>query len=602
MKFSEQKTKPTKKIESSMSDKPARTVIKVLLVEDNPGDARLIRQMLAEASATVFDLNHVQELQDAFKCLKEDEYDVVMVDLSLPDVRGTKTVDEIQSEFPKVPIVVLSGLSDEALAVKAVEGGAQDYVVKGQGDGNLVSRSLRYAIERKRVEEHLAFLAHYDHLTGLANRALFRDRLNQSLARADRNNTQVALMFLDLDNFKAINDTLGHDAGDLLLQGVSERIRRCVRKTDTVARLGGDEFTVILEGITSMQDPAMVAQKILDSLLMPFNLSGHEVFITTSIGITIYPSDSETIKDLLKFADRAMYRAKEQGCNHYQFYAAEMNIRATERLTFRSSLHYALDREELLLHYQPQINLSSGEIIGVEALLRWDLPQYGLLYPERFISLAEETELIAPIGEWVLRTACKQSRRWINQDLSPFRISVNISSRQFRRRELAGKVEKILKETEMDPERLELELTEGTLMENTEASSDTLELLKNMGVRISIDDFGTGYSSLGYLQRFPIDTVKIARTFVKDITSNPDDAAISRAIIALAQSLRLEVIAEGIETTEQLELLRDQGCEIAQGYLLSRPIPADAIPSLVSNGNRLTQYSGLLKHGLKKTA
>jgi diguanylate cyclase (GGDEF)-like protein len=602
MTFSEEKTKPTSNIQDTMADNSARTVIKVLLVEDNPGDARLIRQMLAEASATVFDLNHVEELRDAFKCLKEEDYDVVMVDLSLPNVRGTKTVDEIQSEFPKVPIVVLSGLSDEALAVKAVEGGAQDYVVKGQGDGNLVSRSLRYAIERKRVEEHLAFLAHYDHLTGLANRALFRDRLNQSLARADRNKNQVALMFLDLDNFKAVNDTLGHDAGDLLLQGVSERIRRCVRKTDTVARLGGDEFTVILEGITSMQQPAMVAQKILDSLLMPFNLSGHEVFITTSIGITIYPSDSETIKDLLKYADRAMYRAKEQGCNHYQFYAAEMNIRATERLTFRSSLHYALDREELLLHYQPQINLISGEVVGVEALLRWDLPQYGLLYPERFITLAEETELIAPIGEWVLRTACKQSRQWINEDLSPFRISVNISSRQFRRRELAGKVEKILKETDMDPQRLELELTEGTLMENTEASSDTLELLKNMGVRISIDDFGTGYSSLGYLQRFPIDTLKIARTFVKDITTNPDDAAIARAIIALAQSLRLEVIAEGIETTEQLELLRTQGCEIAQGFLLSRPLPADSIPALVSNGNKLTQYSGLLKHGFKKTA
>jgi diguanylate cyclase (GGDEF)-like protein len=585
-----------------MADNPGRTVIKVLLVEDNPGDARLIRQMLAEASATVFDLNHVEELRDAYKCLKEDDYDVVMVDLSLPNMRGTKTVDEIQSEFPKVPIVVLSGLSDEALAVKAVEGGAQDYVVKGQGDGNLVSRSLRYAIERKRVEEHLAFLAHYDHLTGLANRALFRDRLNQSLARADRNKNQVALMFLDLDNFKAVNDTLGHDAGDLLLQGVSERLRRCVRKTDTVARLGGDEFTVILEGITSMQQPAMVAQKILDSLLMPFNLSGHEVFITTSIGITIYPSDSETIKDLLKYADRAMYRAKEHGCNHYQFYAAEMNIRATERLTFRSSLHYALDREELLLHYQPQINLNSGEVVGVEALLRWDLPQYGLLYPERFITLAEETELIAPIGEWVLRTACKQSRQWINEDLSPFRISVNISSRQFRRRELAGKVERILRETDMDPQRLELELTEGTLMENTEASSDTLELLKNMGVRISIDDFGTGYSSLGYLQRFPIDTLKIARTFVKDITTNPDDAAIARAIIALAQSLRLEVIAEGIETTEQLELLRTQGCEIAQGFLLSRPLPADSIPALVSNGNKLTQYSGLLKHGFKQTA
>lgn len=556
--------------------------IKVLLIEDNPGDARLVEEKLREATNGNFRLYHVQRLEEALQHLKENSFDVVLLDLTLPDAQGVGTVTKVSSEYPSLPIVVLSGLSDETLAVQAVQVGAQDYLVKGQGNGALLTRSLRYAIERKQAEERLAYLAQYDHLTGLANRSLFKDRLNQALARSDRNQDLVALMFLDLDNFKVINDTLGHDAGDTVLQAVADRLNKCVRKTDTVARLGGDEFTIILEGLKKSEAPITVAQKIINSLAPPFHIGDREVFITTSIGITLYPLDANNSKDLLKFADRSMYRAKEKGCNNYEFYAAEMNVRATERLTFRSSLYHALDRDEFVLHYQPLVNLRSGKIIGLEALLRWNLDNYGLLYPDRFLDLAEETELIVPIGEWVIRHACLQTKDWISEGLPPVRISVNLSARQFRQTGLVDLIKRVLYEANLAPSQLELELTEGTLMEHTESSSTTLMRLKDMGVRISIDDFGTGYSSLSYLRKFPIDTLKIDQTFVQDLTSNPDDAAISKAIIAMAHSLRLDVIAEGVETLEQLAILYAQGCDAAQGYYLGRPTTDGEIPAMLA--------------------
>lgn len=558
--------------------------INVLLVEDNPGDAKLVKEELDEASPGDFSLHHVERLEDAVRKLKENSFDVVLIDLSLSDAQGMGTVARVSSEFPNTPIVVLSGLYDEKLAVQAVQVGAQDYLVKGQGDGNLLTRSLRYAIERKQVEERLAYLAQYDHLTGLANRTLFKDRLSQALARAERNQQLIALLFLDLDNFKVINDTLGHDAGDIVLKAVAERLRKCVRRSDTVARFGGDEFTIILEGLTSNDSPVTVAQKIINCLAPPFHVGDREVFITTSIGITLYPLDADNPRDLLKFADRSMYQAKKQGCNNYQFYAAEMNVRATERLTFRSNLHHALDRKEFLIHYQPLMNLRSGKIIGLEALLRWRLPNYGLLYPARFLDLAEETELIVPIGEWVLKTACSQTRSWFDQGLPQVRISVNLSARQFRQNNLVDVIERTLREVDLAPEHLELELTEGTLMEHTESSSTTLMRLKDMGVRISIDDFGTGYSSLSYLRKFPIDTLKIDQTFIQDLTNNPEDAAISHAIIAMAHSLRLDVIAEGVETLEQLAILYAQGCDAAQGYYLGKPTYQTKVPEILASG------------------
>jgi len=578
--------------------------IKVLLVEEKPDEAGIIRGLLDDAYLKGFSFHHENSFQRAIDRLRKDSYDIVLLDLSLPDAQGVESIRVVNLEFPNLPIVALSNVSDEGVVVQAIKAGAQDCLVKGQGDSNLLTRSLRYAIERKQAEERLAYLAQYDHLTGLANRTLFRDRLSQALARADRYNEQVALMFLDLDNFKVVNDTLGHDAGDIILQAVAERLKKCVRATDTVARLGGDEFIIILDGLPKSDVPVIVAQKIINVLAPPFHVNDREVFITTSIGISLYPMDAKNAKDLLKFADRSMYRAKEKGCSNYQFYAAEMNLRATERLTFRSGLYHALDRDELVLHYQPIVNLRSGKIVGLEALLRWNLPNYGLLYPQRFIDLAEETELIIPIGEWVMRKACKHTQQWLDAKPRPFRISVNLSARQFRQGDLFDVIKRILLDSGLSPGRLELELTEGTLMEQTETSSSTLMRLKDLGVRISIDDFGTGYSSLSYLRKFPIDTLKIAQTFVKDLTNNPNDAAISKAIIAMAHSLRLEVIAEGVETMNQLSILYAQGCDAAQGFYLGKPIDEAEVPALLAKGTLMESSEppeDVTQPGLKRT-
>ena len=558
--------------------------IHVLLVEDNPGDARLVFELVGEVDPAGFEINHVSRLSEAMSFLESGEQDIVLLDLSLPDAHGLRTVKEILSHFPALPIVVLSGMDDEDIAVQAVQAGAQDYLVKGMGDGNLLIRSLRYSIERKQTEERLSYLAQFDHLTGLANRTLFNERLAQAITWADRNDHLVALLFLDLDHFKAINDTLGHNAGDRLLISVADRLKGCVRKTDMVSRFGGDEFTIILEGLSSAKDAASVAHKILETLLPPFDLDGHEVYVTASLGISIYPLDGGTTVEMLRYADTAMYRAKEEGRNTYQYFTADMNKRAFEMLAFRNSLHKALDNEEFVLHYQPLVDLRSLRIIGTEALIRWNHPQYGLVYPGRFISLAEETELIIPIGEWVLRTACARCKQWNDQGHGPMGISINLSARQFRQRELPHVVDSILAETGLEPQLLSLELTEGSLMEDTHVASGMLFMLKEMGVRISIDDFGTGYSSLSYLKRFPIQTLKIAQTFVVDITKDSDSAAIAAAIIALSHSLHLDVIAEGVETREQLLFLQEQGCDIVQGNFISFPIPADDLESLLEEG------------------
>ena len=426
----------------------------------------------------------------------------------------------------------------------------------------------------ERTQANLYRLAHHDALTGLPNRLLFIDRLGQAMAQANRNERLVAVMLLDLDRFKAINDTLGHTMGDLLLRNVAEFLVSCVREDDTVARLGGDEFTIMLPEIQHIQDAATVAQKILDAFTRPFFLDGHELFIGTSIGIALYPFN-EDLSLLLRNADIAMYEVKQQGGNNYQFYTAEMNTASLQRLSLEGALRRALERGEFVLHYQPQIDLTRGEIVGVEALVRWQHPERGLLGPMEFIPLAEENGLIVPIGEWVLRTACAQARAWQEAGLRPIRVAVNLSVRQFYQKNLVETVARILEQTGLDSRYLELEITESCLMQNTQTTVALLAELNRLGMRISIDDFGTGYSSLSYLKRFPVDTLKIDRSFVCDIGTDPDDDAIVKAIIALAQSLELRVVAEGVETPEQLHFLRTHGCNEIQGYLISRPLPAD---------------------------
>ena len=443
--------------------------------------------------------------------------------------------------------------------------------------------------ERKQAEAQIYNLAYFDSLTGLPNRLLFKEHLAHALAHAFRTKGVAAILFLDLDRFKYINDTLGHSIGDKLLQGVAERLLVCVRRSDivgrdeggelnsSVARLGGDEFTVLLSDITNVQDAAKVSQRIISAVSQPFNLDNHEVIVTTSIGISLFPNDGNDIVTLIKNADTAMYHAKDLGRNNFQFYTQSMNASTLERLALENHLRKALERGEFLLYYQPQFDILTEEIIGVEALVRWKHRELGMVSPADFIPLAEETGLIIQIDEWVMHTACEQIRRWQGDGLPDITISVNLSGQHFIRENLLETVAGTLKETGLDPRFLELELTESVLMKNAKETVSTLRALKEMGLHISIDDFGTGYSSLSYLKRFPLDTLKIDRSFVQEITTDSDSAAITKAIIAMAHSLKLKVLAEGVETEEQLAFLRDHGCNALQGFLFSKPLPYDEL-------------------------
>jgi diguanylate cyclase (GGDEF)-like protein len=566
--------------------KPSRN-IKLLLVEDNRADARLVQEMLTEvAEPGRIYLSKAESLKEAVEVLYRHDFDVLLVDLGLPDSQGLDTLYHLQSAKPTLPMVVLSGYNDEELALEAVQNGAQDYLVKGQGDGNLLTRALYYAIERKRSEERLTYLAQYDPLTDLPNRTLFRERLTQALQLASRRQELAALLFLDLDHFKDINDTLGHDAGDSLLVSVAERLKHCIRAEDTVARLGGDEFTIILGRIKYVEEAGTVAQKVIDVMSRPFLLNNSEVFVTTSLGIATYPVCGTNPETLVKNADTALYSAKAQGRSNYQFYVAEMNTAVSERMMMINDLRHAVERQEFVLYYQPKLCATRNEVIGMEALLRWNHPDTGIIGPTRFIPMLEETGLIIPVGKWVLRTACEQNQSWIRAGLSPLPISVNISARQFQQKRLVGTVADILDQTGLHPRYLELEITESALLENADNARDTLEELHELGVQLAIDDFGIGYSSLHYLKKFPINTLKMDRTFVKGIIADADDAAIVEAIIGLGHSLRLKVVAEGVETEKQLAYLRDRGCDEVQGFYFSCPIPSDNCAQwLLNNGD-----------------
>ncbi|HZJ47606.1 MAG TPA: EAL domain-containing protein, partial [Acidimicrobiia bacterium] len=436
--------------------------------------------------------------------------------------------------------------------------------------------------EREVDQQRLNYLARYDSLTGLINRTLFTDRLEGAVARARRDGSVVALLFLDLDGFKEVNDRLGHPVGDALLRQAAERLVACVRESDTVARLGGDEFTVILEGGHRVEDAGQVATKILRSLAVPYRVGNEEIVITSSMGIASYPLDGETTEDLLKGADIAMYSAKDAGRNTYQFFTSALRERTTQRLTLLDDLRKALDTEEgLFLHYQPKVDHERRLVIGVEALIRWNHPEFGNVPPEKFIRLAEETDLIVTLGQWVLDTACIQMRAWLDAGLPPMRMSVNLASRQFRAGNLVETVVASLAAARLNPRFLDVELTEGTLLSDLEETRRALERLRDLGVTVSIDDFGTGYSSLGYLTQLPIDTLKIDRSFIADGLKNRDGIAVSSAIIGLAKTLRLDVIAEGVDKEEQLRFLAQLGCTRIQGFLISRPIPGEEIPGFV---------------------
>jgi len=437
--------------------------------------------------------------------------------------------------------------------------------------------------ERKENEQRLAYMAHYDNLTGLPNRTLFYERVSQAIVRAEQSNCLVSVLFLDLDGFKHINDTWGHAIGDLLLKEVASRMKKCVEKQDTIARLGGDEFTAVLEQRRSVREVAQVAQKMLNVMAPLFHLNGHETFMTTSIGISLYPNDSRDIESLLKNADVAMYRAKENGKNDYQFFTEQVDMDEHEHLTIEVELRHALERNEFVLYYQPQLDLKTDKIIGAEVLLRWQHPKIGVVSPEFFVPLAEETGIITSVGKWVLRQACLQHKRWLEKTQFSIRMAVNLSSRQFKQHDFTDDVAKILRDTNMNPTFLELELNESMLMEDAKNATKILKNMKEMGMLLAIDDFGMGYSSLNYLKRFPIDKLKIDKTFVGNIQGGSDDMMITKAIIKLAQNLDLKVIAEGVETESQLEFLKSLNCDEVQGYLIGRPLPSEEFDKFIGN-------------------
>ncbi|MFQ5639286.1 MAG: EAL domain-containing protein [bacterium] len=674
--------------------------INILFIEDDRVDVDLIQRIIVEERVP-FNLKTADRLSTGLEYITKDKYDLVLLDLGLPDSQGLNTMKQFIRQAPNVPVLVLTGSDDETMGLKAVQMGAQDYLVKGKISSKSLMRCIQYAISRhrlladleqkaselqkseihcrkiieenadaivivgkdgnvrfvnpaseglfgrkakeivgekfgfpvaadkkaeidvirkdgavvtaemrvvetewgsepaflatlrdvtahkqmidelekaRRLERHLAY---HDALTNLPNRKLLYDRLGQALARAKRYGHKVAVLFLDLDRFKPINDSLGHNIGDRVLKAVAQRLRNCTRESDTVARLGGDEFTVILDHIIQTQDAVKVAQKILRELSEPFVIDGKEVLLTTSIGISLYPNDGAAMDSLVSRADIAMYRAKNQGGNRYEFYNASMDAAAFELLEQEESLRQAIEKNELVLHYQPQVDLSSYQIIGVEALVRWQHPEIGLLAPSKFIALAEETGLIVPLGEWVMRTACVQNKTWQEAGLPPLRVSINLSPRQFRVMRLKETVQKILEETGLRPDRLVLEITESNAMQNVDYSISTLKMLKEMGVQIAIDDFGTGYASLSYLKRFPFDILKIDRSFVKGLHTDHDDLAIVSAIVAMAHSLKLKVLAEGVEDEEQLVHLRSLKCDEFQGFYFSRPVPAESFTELL---------------------
>jgi diguanylate cyclase (GGDEF)-like protein/PAS domain S-box-containing protein len=715
----------------------------VLLVEDNLGDARLLREMLNEDRSLGIKLNHVGRLSEAEGHLSLHPVDIILLDLGLPDAQGLEAVRRAHAAAPHVPLVVLTGMDDEALGAQALQEGAEDYLIKGQVETRGLLRALRYAIERKVMEaavfaekeraevtlksigeavicvdlagnitflnvvaenttgwtqqeaagrpivevlrileapryeiipyrmneaaeddrsgylppsctlirrdglnvpiedcaspihdrqgqlagvvvvfrdvsaaramaRQMVYSAEHDFLTGLPNRILLSDRISQAIALAQRHKKKVAVLFLDLDGFKHINDSLGHPIGDKLLQSIAQRLVNCVRGSDTVSRQGGDEFVVLLSEVEEAEDAsvavkrivravvgthsidqhdlqvhaAIAAQRMLHTVAAPHSIDRHDLYVTTRIGVSVYPDDGLDAETLIKNADIAMYQAKENGRQTYRFFKPEMNVRAVQRQSIEEDLRRALERHEFALHYQPKIDLTSNAISGVEALIRWTNPTRGAVAPADFIPVAEDCGLILPIGSWVLREACEQARVWLDAGLSVPKMAVNVSAIEFRAENFLENLFAILGETGLSPRALEVEVTESVLMRHAESAASTLRSLRERGVQVAIDDFGTGYSSLSYLRNFPVDTLKIDQSFVRQISAAGEDTAIVTAVISMARSLRLKVVAEGVETLEELAFLRENRCDEAQGYYFSRPIAAEQFAELLRTGIR----------------
>jgi diguanylate cyclase (GGDEF)-like protein len=557
----------------------------VLLVEDNRGDARLVEEMLGEASSSShagFEVSHVERLADARRVLMESGAGCVLLDLSLPDASRLEALMQLRAAAPEVPIVILSGLQDELLAVKAVQEGAQDYLIKGRVDSSLLSRSINYAIERKRSEMDLAHKAMHDVLTGLPNRTLLLDRLSHALTRAKRHGSFVGVLFLDLDGFKPINDRLGHEVGDKVLLTLGHRFRKVLRTSDTAARIGGDEFVILCEDLKKERDVIRVAERVLTATDVPFALGQEKLFVTASVGIVVANGTRDDPEALIRDADAAMYMAKQRGTS-YELFDEEMRSRVGKRVDMEIALRRAVDRDELRLAYQPQIDLRTGEIFGVEAELRWDHPERGLLEPAEFIWLADEGGLGTKLGAWALKEVCRQSQRWREEsrDGSAPPVALRLSARQHGDSHLVDLVEDALQSTGTDPAGLCLGVAESVLSKDFDTALMTMKSLKAAGVTLAIEDFGAGQFSLSGLKRLPVDLLKIDRSLVSGLGENPEDEAIVEAVVNLARQLGLTTLAVGVESAEQLGYLRSSGCDVGQGDYFGRARPGEAITELL---------------------
>ena len=548
---------------------------RIAFIEDDEDDFLLTQDLLVEIYGTTFQLEWIKTWSRALEVVREHNHDVYLVDYRLGEGNGLDLIREAVEQGCNAPIILLTGENSREVDIEAMKAGASDYLVKGEITARLLDRAIRYSIEQHRSESRLTELAQYDQLTGLANRNLFKDFLTGSLARASRRHEMVAVMLIDLDRFKMINDTYGHETGDQLLKVVAERLKDSVRARDLVARLGGDEFTVVLEGI---HDPTIVSHfgdRILEIIKQPVCIGSNEVYTTVSIGIAIYPTDVRNFDDLIKSADAAMYRAKESGADNYQFYTVDLHVKAKQRQEIEKGLRKAIEGNELVLEYQPQFGLPDGKVMGFEALLRWQHPSWGRVNPEQFISIAEETGLIVAIGEVVMRQAFSQARKFWDMGLRDFRMAVNLSARQFQELDLSDSVRSILEECEVSPDLIEFEITESSILKDSERVGSVLQEFHDLGLLVALDDFGTGFSSLNHLKNFPGATIKIDQTFVQNVLLNPSDAAIVKAVIEMAHNLGLRVIAEGIETEGQLEFLLEERCDAVQGFFLFRPAASE---------------------------
>ena len=553
------------------------TAIRALLVDDDEDDYVLTKDLLQDASHTDYDLVWRRNPTCVFEESFHDRFDVVLVDYRLGESCGLDTIRSAIEIGVTIPFILFTGENSVDIDREALHVGASDYLVKSQMTGPLLDRAIRYAIERKKVEAQLVQLAQFDSLTGLLNRVSFQTQLLSSIAQAKRIEEDWGLFLLDLDGFKSVNDTLGHPAGDELLRVVAGRLRRCLRDSDIVARLGGDEFCVIGPYLNSVEGASEVARKITEALKRPYHIHEHTVHVSASVGITMFCADGESAEQLMKNADLALYDAKRRARGGYRFFDEGMNENARVRETLGAALAYALDNGQISLNYQPKVEARTGFVVGVEALARWRHPEKGQISPDEFIPIAESTGVIGQLGDWVLKSACTQINEWRGRGLRPLPIAINLSSLQLKYGDFLDRVMRTIGDADVDPAMLEFELTESMIVEESESVARLIRGLKDLGVSFAIDDFGVGYSSLSYLMQFPVDKLKIDRSFVARVNQDRNAAAIARTIVALAKNLNLKIVAEGVESREQYEFFKGEGCDEVQGFYFCQPLDANAL-------------------------